>query len=204
MLGVADRWMGHGVSCGGEDPSESSRVGTPGAGFKALSHTSGFFLTRAKTTPTVELTQQSSQQAGASGRTQLPRGPCDVQLSSHGPWPLPCGQIQESGGSGVFPDRTVVWAALGGTWGRGPLADGGRGVTGPPQAARISEPLHWQPPHPAPLLCPRDGGDSAAGHVTPPAPWADGGRGLHEAPPTGPGKALLVLGHHEQQPRCPH
>ena len=147
------------MSCGGEDPSGSSRVGTPGPGLKALSHRSGFFLTRAKTTPTVELTQQSSQQAGASCRTQLPRGPSDVQLSSHGPWPLPWGQVQESGASGVFPDSTVIWAALGGTWGRGPLADGGGGVTGLPQAARISEPLHSHPPgtlQQSPLRVPTD------------------------------------------------
>lgn len=49
-------------------------------------------------------------------------------------------------------------------------------MTGPPQEARISEPLRSHPPHPAPLLCPPDGGDSAAGHVTPLSPlgrwWA--------------------------------
>lgn len=134
--------------------------GSPRAGLKALNHRCGFFLRRAETAPTVELTQQSRQQTGASRRTQLPRGPCDIQLSSHGPGPFPVARFrrrgQESGGSGVFPDRTVIWAALGGTGGCGPQADGGAGVTRPPApapAARISEPLHSHPPHPAPLLC---------------------------------------------------
>ena len=169
MPGVADGWTG-GHELRWRRPLGKFSGGNPGGRAQSPSHRSGFFLTRAKTTPTVELTQQSSQQAGASCRTQLPRGPSDVQLSSHGPWPLPWGQVQESGASRVFPDSTVIWAALGGTWGRGPLADGGGGVTSPPQAARISEPLHSHPPHPAPLLCPRDGGDSAAGHVTPLSP----------------------------------
>lgn len=130
----------------------------------------------------MELTQQSRQQTGASRRTQLPRGPHDIQLSSHGPGPFPVARFrrrgQESGGSGVFPDRTVIWAALGGTGGCGPWADGGAGVTGPPCPRPGSQDLRASAlaPTPPSSTAVRSGRDSAASHVAPPSPlgrwWA--------------------------------
>lgn len=68
------------------------------------------------------------------------------------------------------------------------------GPPGPAPAARISEPLHSHPPHPAPLLC-GVAGIQLPVMWPPQVPWAGGGRGLHEAPPTGPGKASFVAGH---------
>ena len=155
---------------------------------------------------------------GGPGRRAVLTGTClparlgvdaGIQLSSHGPWPLPCGQIQrsgqESGGSGVFPDRTVVWAALGGTGGHGPRVDGGGGVTGPPC------PATWQPESQS--LCDLRAqlhscagwrGFSCRSCDSPQAPGQVVGVACTEPLPPALGKHPLSLVIPEQQPSCPH